>query len=201
VSEGGWGSMLPEADPSFRGRLLAGMAEAIREHGFQPTTVAEVVRRARTSRRTFYQHFDDREACFLALYDVVSERVLAVIAEAATGDDPWEQRVDRTLAAYLGALAAEPELTRSCVVELPALGPEGVARARAMDERAARQLSRLVEEARVHDPELRPLAPEAALVLTGGFRELVIWTLDQGRDLTELRSVAGDLVRRITMRA
>ncbi|HEU4973770.1 MAG TPA: TetR/AcrR family transcriptional regulator [Baekduia sp.] len=192
-------ALLPDADASFRGRLLAGMAAAIREHGFQATTVAEVVRRARTSRRTFYQHFEDREACFLALFDLVSEQVLAVITEAATGEDAWERRVDRTLAAYLAALAAEPELTRSCLAELPALGPEGIARARAMDERAARQLSRLVEEARVHDPELRPLTPEAALVLTGGFRELVLWTLDQGRDLTELQAVAGDLVRRITM--
>lgn len=193
-------SLAPGAGGSHRDRLLAGMAAAVREHGFASTTVAEVVAHARTSRRTFYQHFEDREACFLALFDVVTETLLEVIAEAATGDDPWEVRVDRTLSAYLGALAAEPELTRAIIVEIPALGPDGLRRAQAMNERAARTLSRLVEEAREHDATLRPLSVEAAIVLAGGVRDLVLWALDHGRDLTGLHEVAGDLVRRLTVR-
>jgi AcrR family transcriptional regulator len=193
-------SLVPDGSGSHRERLLAGMAAAIREHGFGPTTVAEVVAHARTSRRTFYQHFDDREDCFLALNDLLTERLLEVIAEAATGEENWEERVDRTLVAYLGALASEPELTRACIVEVPALGPEGLARTRALKERAAHLLCRLVEEAREHDPHLRPLSLEAALMLVGGFEDLVLWALEHGRDLTELQAVAGDLVRRITIR-
>jgi AcrR family transcriptional regulator len=193
-------SLVPDDEGSHRERLLAGMAAAVREHGFASTTVAEVVAHARTSRRTFYQHFEDREACFLALFDLLNDRVLDVIAEAATGDDPWEERVDRTLAAYLGAIAAEPEITRACIVEVSSLGPAGVQRDRLMTERAAHQLCRLVEEAGEHDPHLRPLSLEAAVMLAGGFRELVLWALDHGRDLTELHAVAGDLVRRITLR-
>ncbi len=176
------------------------MAAAVREHGYAPTTVAEVVAHARTSRRTFYQHFEDREDCFLALFDALTERMLDVIGEAATGDDPWEERVDRTLAAYLAAVAAEPQVTRACIVEIPALGPTGLDRARAVNERFAHQLCRLVEEAREHDPQLRPLTIEAAVLLAGGFRDLVLWAVDHGRDLTELHAVAGDLVRRITLR-
>lgn len=193
-------SLIPDDHGSHRERLLAGMAAAVREHGFAPTTVAEVVAHARTSRRTFYQHFEDREDCFLALFDVLTERMLDVIGEAATGDDPWEERVDRTLAAYLGAVAAEPQVTRACIVEIPALGPAGLDRARAVNERVAHQLCRLVDEAREHDPQLRPLTIEAAVLFAGGFRELVLWALDHGRDLTELHAVAGDLVRRITLR-
>jgi AcrR family transcriptional regulator len=184
----------------FRDRLLVGMAEAIRdEGGFRAVTVAEVVRRARTSRRTFYQHFDDRDACFLALFDVVSERLLTTIAEAATGEGPFGDRVDRAMAAYLGALAAEPVLARSCIEEVGSVGPDGTARVRAMNERWARQIMRLVQEAREHDPHLRPLPLEVATIITGGFRDLVITALDQGRDLTELHDVAGDVFRRITM--
>jgi AcrR family transcriptional regulator len=190
----------PPPEGGFRERLLAGMADAVREHGFAETTVAEVVRRARTSRRTFYQHFDDREACFLALCDIVSERLLATIAEAATGEGAWEERVDRAMGAYLGALAADPELTRSCTQEILSVGPEGVARSRVLNRRWARQIMRLVEEAREHDPTLRPLSIEVATVITGGFRDLVIATLEEGRDLQELRAVGGDLIRRITMR-
>jgi AcrR family transcriptional regulator len=193
--------LLPGGAGGFRERLLLGMAEAIREHGsFRAVTVAEVVRRARTSRRTFYQHFDDRDACFLALFDVVSEGLLTTIAEAATGEGPFGERVDRAMAAYLGALAAEPVLARACIEEVGSVGPDGTARVRAMNERWAHQIMRLVEEAREHEAELRPLPFEVATIITGGFRDLVTTALDQNRDLTELQDVAGDVFRRITMR-
>jgi AcrR family transcriptional regulator len=194
-------TLLPDPDAGFRDRLLLGMADAIREHGgFRPVTVAEVVRHARTSRRTFYQHFDDREACFLALFDVVSARLLETIADAATGEGPWAVRVDRAMGAYLGALAAEPVITRACIQETPSIGPLGMDRVRAMNERWAHQIMRLVEEARPHDDTLLPLPLEVATIITGGFRDLVVTALDQGRDLTELQDVAGDVFRRITMR-
>ncbi|MDT0406846.1 TetR/AcrR family transcriptional regulator, partial [Streptomyces edwardsiae] len=57
-----------EADKSaFRSRLLDAMNESIVEDGYQNTTVADIVRRAKTSRRTFYEHFASREDCFVAL--------------------------------------------------------------------------------------------------------------------------------------
>jgi AcrR family transcriptional regulator len=194
-------SLLQPATGGFRERLLVGMAEAIREQGgLKPVTVAEVVRHAHTSRRTFYQHFADRDDCFLALFDVVSSALLERIADAATGDGPFGERVDRAVAAYLGAVAAEPVLTRACIQETPAMGAAGMERVQALHERWARQIMRLVEEARRHDDTLRPLPLEVATIITGGFRDLVITALDQGRDLTELQDVAGDVLRRITMR-
>jgi AcrR family transcriptional regulator len=194
------GRLPPRPEGGYRERLLAGMADAIREQGFAATTVAEVVRRARTSRRTFYQHFDDREECFLALFDDVTERLLATIAEAATGDGPWEERVDHAMAAYLGALAADPELTRCCIQETPGIGQAGQARVREVHRRWGDLIMRLVNEACAHDPKLRPMSREAAIVITGGFRDLVLATLEEGRDVTELQGVGGDLIRRLTVR-
>lgn len=194
------GRLPPRPEGGHRERLLAGMAEAIREQGFAATTVADVVRCARTSRRTFYQHFDDREDCFLALFDDVAERLLTTIAEAATGEGPWDERVDRAMAAYLGALAADPELSRCCIQDTPGIGPEGQARVRAVHRRWGDLIMRLVNEACAHDPSLRPLSRETAIVLTGGFRDLVLATLEEGRDLTELQGVGGDLIRRLTVR-
>jgi AcrR family transcriptional regulator len=183
----------------FRERLLVGMAEAIREHGsLRPVTVAEVVRNAKTSRRTFYQHFTDRDECFLALFDVVSEALLLRIADAATGDAPFADRLDAAVAAYLGAVGAEPVLTRVCIQETPSM-PDGLARVQKLHERWAHQIMLLVEEAREHDTTLRPLPLEVATIITGGFRDLVITALDQGRDLTDLHDVAIDVLRRITM--
>jgi AcrR family transcriptional regulator len=193
-------ALLPEPGGSHRDRLIAAMADSVRAGGFQGTTVADVVRRARTSRRTFYQHFEDRERCYLALFDVVTERVLDIIGEAGTGEGPWTERVDRTLAAYFGVLAAEPALTRSYMHELPAVAG-GAAHVRAGNERAARQLVRMAAEAGEHDPAVRPLPFEAALVVVGGLRELVMWALDEDRDVGELHAVAGDLLRSLTSTA
>ena len=47
-----------------RERLIAAMAASVEERGYADTTVADVVRLARTSRRTFYEHFQDRADCF-----------------------------------------------------------------------------------------------------------------------------------------
>ncbi|HJR89226.1 MAG TPA: helix-turn-helix domain-containing protein, partial [Aeromicrobium sp.] len=61
---------------AFRQRLLDALEESIAEDGYPGTTVADIVRRARTSRRTFYEHFDSRESCFVALLaDANAEQV------------------------------------------------------------------------------------------------------------------------------
>lgn len=194
-------SPIPDPEGSHRDRLLAAMASAIREHGYGPTTVAEVVARARTSRRTFYQHFTDRDDCFLALFEVLATQTLEMLTEGAIGEGPYLQRVDAALSAYLGQVAAEPALMRSMFLELPAVGPEGVARDREMTGRIARQLVVLVHEAAEHDPAVRPLSLEAALVVVAGFGELVVFALEHGREPLELHAVAVDLVRRITLQA
>ncbi len=194
--------MIALGDPegSHRARLLAGMAAAIREHGYAQTTVAEVVAAARTSRRTFYQHFEDRDACFLALFDLVAARLLEVVTEGATGDRPYLERLDAALRAYLDQVAAEPALTRSMILELPAIGPAGVARDHEATGRIARALVVLVEEAAEHDPSVRPLPFEGWLVVVAGFRELMVHAFEHGREPGEMHAVAVDLVRRVTTR-
>src|SRR3954447_24211790 len=75
---------------SQRGRLLDAMAEAVAQHGYGATTVAHVVALAGVSRKTFYEHFADKEDCFLALYDAGIAYVLGRIADALgdeTADD------------------------------------------------------------------------------------------------------------------
>ena len=71
---------------AFRQRLLDALEESIAEDGFPQTTVADIVRRARPSRRTFYEHFDSREACFVALLtDANAEQVRQISAAVDAG--------------------------------------------------------------------------------------------------------------------
>jgi AcrR family transcriptional regulator len=171
-------------------RLLEGMADAITEKGYAATTIADVVRHARVSKRTFYEHFADKEACFLALYVFASESALGVIAEAARSDLPWRERIETSTRAYLDALAERPAVTRTLLVEIQAAGPRALELRRHVMQRFADQLRALHDEAREELPGLRVLSPALATALVGGINELCLLAVEQGRtdrlgDLTD----------------
>jgi AcrR family transcriptional regulator len=192
------GGEIPEAlagsDP--RSRLLRAMAVCVSEKGYGSTTVADVVRTARVSRRTFYEHFDDRESCFFALGDVFSEYFIDLVAEHASLDLPWRERVERTLEAYLRALAANPGLTRAYLLEQFGMGERALARRRAVFRRGAEQLVEIFEQGRKQNPELNPVSFETATAIIGGIYELALLAAEEGRahELDQLRDTAVQLI-------
>jgi AcrR family transcriptional regulator len=84
------------------------MAASIIEKGYRETTVADVVRLARTSRRSFYEHFEDRDACFLALFDATNDAMMEEIAAAVHPDQTLDEQVDAALDAYIDNVAQRP---------------------------------------------------------------------------------------------
>jgi AcrR family transcriptional regulator len=184
---------------SHRDRLINAMASSIDVKGYRDTTVADVVRIARTSRRTFYEHFGDRDACFLALFDAINDQTMEQIASAVEPDLPLDEQVDRALDAYIGSVTAHPALYQSFVRELPGLGRDGAQRQIAVIERFAQLLVDLVESGRREQPEIgaRPLTMDTAIMIVGGLRELAVISLQQGRDLRDLRASAGQTVKAI----
>ncbi len=182
-----------------RRRLIDAMASSVQKKGFRETTVADVVRIARTSRRTFYEHFEDREACFLALFDATNDAMMEQIAAAVNPEAPLEEQVDAALDAYIDHVTAQPGLYRSYVRELPGLGQKGADRQLAVIERFARLLVELVESGRREQPEIgaRPLTLDTAIMIVGGLRELAVISLQQGRDVRDLRATAGMTVKAI----
>jgi len=186
------------ADASTRRqRLLDALAVAVEQRGFRQVTVADVVRIARTSRRTFYEHFGDREACFLALFEQVTQSMLEQIAAAVDPRLPWQRQVDAAIDAYLAALAGRPALHRSFVRELPALGEAAAERQREVTERFASMLVELVQAARRAHPRTirRALPHDVAVVIVAGLRELLVSSLQQRRDPAEMRESARLVVR------
>jgi AcrR family transcriptional regulator len=125
-----------------RRRAVAAMAEAVGELGYAGTTVGDILRRARMSRRTFYQLFRNREECFLAAYDAALEGAMVRLARAHSGNGRrWSGQVETALAALFEYLADEPGLARVWLVEAPSLGPAGIER----HERTMRQLAERLE--------------------------------------------------------
>ena len=172
-------------------RILSGFEEALAAIGWADLTVADVVRRARVSKRTFYEHFASKEACLLALYERESARLLALVAEAIADRPPGEGRVELGTSVYLGGLRSKPWLVRILLVEILHLGRPGLElRRRVM--RAFADL--LVGEMRAtgSDP-----SPSLAMAVVGGINELILEAAEDDRvdHLGELGAPIAELVR------
>jgi AcrR family transcriptional regulator len=128
---------------SQRGRMLAAMATAVADRGYGGVSVADVIRRAGVSRRTFYEHFANREECFLAAYDAGVEALLDAIDDAIREAAPaGPLAVARAgTARYLDTLAQNPAFARTFLVEILAAGPEALDRRARVHARFADQLA------------------------------------------------------------
>jgi AcrR family transcriptional regulator len=111
-----------------RERLIAGLAEAVAEKGYGGTTIADITRHAAVSRRTFYEHFEGKDECFVAAFDTVTGQLRERIDEAYKSEDDWPDATRAALEAMLSFLAAEPNLARLAMVEAMVAGPVVVER-------------------------------------------------------------------------
>jgi AcrR family transcriptional regulator len=157
-------------------RLVSALATAAAEKGYAATTIADIVGHARVSKRTFYEHFVDKEACLLAGYQHVSERMMSVLRETSIPPHGhWTGRVRAIAAAYLGALEQLPAVNRALLLEVQAAGAEAYRLRARTQRRFAALLCELVEEGRrAGHGGMRPLTPMLALAIVGGINELML---------------------------
>jgi AcrR family transcriptional regulator/DNA-binding MarR family transcriptional regulator len=106
-----------------RARILAALVEVSRERGAGRVTVTHIVARSGVSRRTFYELFKDRDACFLAAFQDAVQHATVRVAPAFRGPGSWRERTRGALGALLGFLDEEPGLGGLCVVDALGAGP------------------------------------------------------------------------------
>jgi AcrR family transcriptional regulator/DNA-binding MarR family transcriptional regulator len=120
-----------------RSRMLAAAVEAVEEVGYARMTVAQVISRARVSRKTFYDVFIDREDCFLAAFEQALGQARLIAGEAYAGESSWREGVRSALARLLMLMDEEPGLARLCIVEALGAGERVLeCRGKALDELA-----------------------------------------------------------------
>ncbi len=180
-----------EADP-FRLRLLEGLATSIDERGYRASTVADIVRNARTSKRTFYDRFTSKEACFLELLQADNEKLGHGIAAAVDPEADWPVQIRQAVEAYAAHIEARPALTLSWIRELPSLG----AIARPAQRRGIQLLSDLLIDLSA-SPGFRraglpPLTGSLAVILLGGLRELTALAMEDGKAVRDIVEPAVD---------
>jgi AcrR family transcriptional regulator len=174
---GGHHGLSPEevAD-SQRRRILESMRAAIADSGYSDASVAEVIKRAGVSRKTFYAQFADKEDCFLAIYDDCMGRLQALTRDAFDAQDEWVLALRAGLTALLNALAYEPVVARLCFVDVLAAGP----RAAEARNAAMRELEATLELAR--PDEAGAAAPRAlGMSMVGGLGEVLYQEIVAGR--------------------
>jgi AcrR family transcriptional regulator len=173
-------------DPSLvaasqRTRLLEAVGRAVAEKGYAATTIDDIVRGAGVSKKTFYEHFQDKLGSFLAAYEAASDELYEHVRAAQDGADDWEDRTRAGIHAYLRWLAAEPALARVFLIEIAAAGPEALARRERLRDRYAQRMRELQEEASV--PE------EIFHAVVAAADDLVVRRLREDRDLLELEPI------------
>ena len=179
--------LLSEDDATdHRTRLLLGLTRALAERPYAELTIADVVRHARVSKRTFYEHFADKEACFLETYLAISGALLGRIADAAAREPAGEAQLEATTDAYCSALERERPLLRAFLSEVHAAGPGALEMRRKIHGRFAELLCTLASRAREQRSDVRELSPELAVAIVGGINELILMHASEGdsSDLT-----------------
>jgi AcrR family transcriptional regulator len=106
-----------------RERLIAGLATAVAEHGYNAVTITHITKAAAVSRRVFYANFEGKEECFLAAFEVVVGHIRELIAAAVEAAPDWPHQAIAAAREVLAFLAAEPDLARLCLVESQSAGP------------------------------------------------------------------------------
>ena len=150
-------------------RLMSGMLDAIGEQGYIGTSVADVLSRAGISRRTFYEHFSDKEDCSLQAYDHVTTMLFDTIAGSFAGYRRWQDAMRAGLDVLLRTVAANPRFARACLVEVLTVGPEGVRRRDA----ALTPFQQFFEMARELAPAEASIPETVSETLVGGILETI----------------------------
>lgn len=166
---------------SQRTRMLDAMAEIVAAKGYPAATVGDVVSRAGVSRKTFYEHFRDKEECFVAAFDAGVDALLAAIVAAEPAGQSWQERLRARVRAYLGALSAKPAFARAFLIEVFAAGPRALERREAVHERFRQLLADLYEGTRREFPELPAVPGSLWTAAVGAVNEVVSQYVREGR--------------------
>jgi AcrR family transcriptional regulator len=171
-----------------RERLFGAMVAAVATKGYEETTVADVLELSGVSRSAFYEHFRDKEECFLATFDGISEQAMALVKEElekSDGNGSWEGRARRALRQALQTMVNEPAAARICADGIYTAGEAG----RKALERVLERFEAVAGEtvANVHGEEL---PKEMICGLVGGGQAVIQIRLRREED--ELLPDLGD---------
>jgi AcrR family transcriptional regulator len=185
-------SGVDEDKSNFRQRLLDALEEGIAEDGYPRTTVADIVRRARTSRRTFYEHFDSREACFVALLTEANAEQVRQISSAVDANAPWKSQVRQAIEAWISSGESRSSLMLSWIRDVPSLGHAARGLQRDAMENFVEMVRALADTGEFRAAGVGPFSRQRIIMLLGGLQELTAITVEEGGRISDVTDEAVD---------
>lgn len=173
LSRGRHGMPAAKVERHQIGRLEGAMVEATARHGFAGTTVSELVGLAGVSKTTFYQHFESKQACFLATFDAIFESVTEQVSAAFAEPGDFRQRLTRALTVFMEIAAAEPAAASLAAVESLTLGKAGIAHR----EKGSEAFELMVKQSFDHAPSSVEVADVTVRAIVAGIRGVVYRSL------------------------
>lgn len=174
-----------------RERLLAGMLRASAELGYRELSVQDVLERAGVSRPTFYEHFENKEDCFLAAFDAAGARLRdRVEAAASEGGERWRDRLRMGLEEVLRFVDAEPDAAMTLIVEARAACPPALVR---RDELLDHFAACIDTQVRAEVAGSDAISAIAAAGIVGGIEALLYNRINRG-DTADLEALVPSLM-------
>jgi AcrR family transcriptional regulator len=163
-----------------RWRLLAAMVACVAEHGYERTTVADVVELSGVSRTAFYKHFSNKEDCFVAAVDGTLEFATAAITETYRSAGSWDGRLVGAFNTYVGEIVAQPAAARICLLDAFVAGPAAIERA----NRGGAQFEEMIRQSFEQAPAYAGLPQLVVRGIVGGVRKVMATRLRLGQEAT-----------------
>lgn len=185
---------------SQRARLFEAMAELSARGQYTKMTVADLVARAGVGKPTFYEHFDSKDACLVALLDESFEMMVVAILAGLDPKASVEVRVRQGMTGFIEFMAEDVDRSRMLLVEAAYSGLAGIERLAAAHEMLANFYFSLREEMRAQDPALPPLSKTRARAIVGAISGSISPVLIAG-DVTQIREMLEELIEIVTLLA
>jgi AcrR family transcriptional regulator len=181
-----------------RRRLFAAAATVFARSGYAEATAEGIAREAGMSKATFYEHFDNKEDCIVALFDAAVGALVAAMRAAgeAQADPTPRERIHAATHALLTVLSDHPDEAKTLLVEIVGAGPRALARRDAALDAVARYIDDVNQADVARGAAPRFGSPLDAYAVVGAFVELASRQLRTGRpaDIRELEPVVERLV-------
>jgi AcrR family transcriptional regulator len=99
-------------------RLVTAARELMRESGTTEFTLPEVVSRARTSLRAFYEHFEKKDDLLVAVFKAAIMETAAGLEQATAGSDRPEERLELYVRRLFSGTFDEPHPETTAIISL-----------------------------------------------------------------------------------
>jgi AcrR family transcriptional regulator len=173
-----------------RERLVDAMVGLVWERGYAATTVADLIDKARVSRKTFYAHFVDRHELLLAAFDTSTPAVLEEVRQASQRKGGATRQLEALMRRLCSAAMESPGTIALATIEVAAANPSGLERR----DRLMSDFGELIGECLSSDGEHQELPSALGRALAGSTNRTIDAYLRTG-NTNEIKELGPQLAR------